>query len=99
MPTNAVENEKYRSAIKSLSVGTISSGAALDLNDINQEGKYVRFSNGQPATWLNWYSGEPSNSWGGEDYVAMYIVKSTPNDWNDYSAKELCVVVCEKECQ
>ena len=104
LPTNAIENEKYRLAVKSLisssnSKATTPYGVALDLNDIKKEGKYVRFSNGQSANWLNWYSGEPSNSWGGEDYVAMYLVKSTPNDWNDYSSMEYVVIVCEKNCQ
>ena len=99
LPTNAIENEKYRLAIKTLSIGTIASVVALDLNDIKQEGKYVRFSNGQPANWFNWYFGEPNNSWGGEDYVTMYLVKSTPNDWNDYSKYENVVIVCEQNCQ
>ena len=97
LPTNAIENEKYRLAIKTLS--TTASVVALDLNDIKQEGKYVRFSNGQPANWFNWYLGEPNNAWGGEDYVTMYLFKSTPNDWNDHSSMAYVVIVCEQNCQ
>ena len=95
LPTNDIENEKYRLAI--LSLGATSRGVALDLNDIRQENKFVRFSDGKSPSWYNWNPGEPNNSYGNEDYIALYLTR-TPKNWNDYHGNEYASIVCEKSC-
>ena len=94
LPTNAIENENYRLAM--ISLGGIKA-AALDLNDINQEGKYVKFSNGKSPNWFSWKPGEPNNSYGNEDYIAL-LLDPSPENWNDYNKKERVSIICEKKC-
>jgi autotransporter-associated beta strand protein len=53
------------------------------LNDRNSEGNYV-WSSGEPATYTNWYPGEP-NGLLGENYVHMYNFANGNFGWNDYS--------------
>ena len=94
LPTNAIENENYRLAM--ISLGGIKA-AALDLNDINQEGKYVKFSNGKSPSWFSWKPGEPNNSYGKEDYIAL-LLDPSPENWNDYNKNERVSIICEKKC-
>ena len=95
LPTNDKENEKYRLAFLSLGAKTI--GVALDLNDVKNEGNFVKFSDGQSPNWSNWYPGEPNNAYGNEDYGSLYL-KRFPKNWNDYNRAEWVSIVCEKGC-
>jgi hypothetical protein len=57
----------------------------IGLTDARVEGQY-RWLSGQPLTYTNWASGEPNNSQGGEDYVAMYYPgHSSQSKWNDWT--------------
>lgn len=54
----------------------------IGLNDAASEGTF-RWSSGQPVTYQNFYSGEPNNYEGGEDYVHIYNFSSGSWKWND----------------
>lgn len=55
-------------------------GAWIGLNDKTTPDTFV-WSDGTPVDYRNWASGEPNNSGGNEDSVALYHVAT----WNDYS--------------
>ncbi len=72
--------------VASLSTGNIYIG----LNDIASEGTF-EWVTGEPVTYTNWASLEPSNSLGNEDYTHI-----RPDDfWNDVSGAELYFNACE----
>jgi len=57
----------------------------IGLTDARVEGQY-RWVSGQTPAYTNWASGEPNNSQGGEDYVAMYYPgHSSQSKWNDWT--------------
>jgi len=57
-----------------------SSAYWIGLTDEQNEGEFI-WTSGEQVTYTNWSSGEPSNSWDGEDYVAMNW--GAEGEWND----------------
>lgn len=54
----------------------------IGLNDAETEG-VMRWSNGDPVTYVNWHPGEPNNFGGDEDYVHLYNFANGAFAWND----------------
>ncbi|NCR19957.1 MAG: hypothetical protein GPJ22_23555, partial [Microcystis aeruginosa LL13-03] len=54
----------------------------IGLNDATVEGNF-QWVNGEPVTYTNWYSGQPSNSGNIEDYAHLNF--SNPGRWNDFA--------------
>lgn len=57
----------------------------IGFTDVVQEGNWVWIS-GEPVTYTNWYSGEPNNTNGNEDWGYMYVNHVDPSPvgtWND----------------
>ena len=52
----------------------------MGFNDIAQEGNWV-WSSGEPVTYTNWNTGEPSNT-NGEDFGGFNITAA--HKWNDF---------------
>ncbi len=77
-------------AEQNLVAGLSSSNIYIGLNDVNQEGTF-EWVTGEPVTYTNWGSNEPSDSGAGEDYVH---IRST-NDWNDVDGDQAYLSVCE----
>lgn len=59
--------------------GSVGRRIWLGLNDSAVEGQFEWIS-GEPATYLNWSSGEPNDAGANEDYAEMLGV---PGTWND----------------
>jgi len=55
----------------------------IGLNDVALEGTFV-WSSGEPVTYTNWGTGEPTNSQGNEHYVAMNWGSNGNGVWNDF---------------
>ena len=53
----------------------------IGLNDVQSEGNFV-WSSGEAVSYTNWYSGEPSNSGGAENYTAINW-GGRVGSWND----------------
>ena len=96
LPTNTIENANYIVVFLQMSLGQVG-GVALDLNDVKTEGTWIKTSNGQKATWLNWAEGEPNN-WGRrEDYVVLNVRIPGEKNWNDARETSIVDVYCELE--
>ena len=55
----------------------------IGLNDTSLEGRFV-WSSGEQSTYRNWFSGEPNDFGGDEDFVHIYNFDSAYRAWNDY---------------
>ncbi|MEA2014215.1 MAG: DUF1566 domain-containing protein, partial [Thermodesulfobacteriota bacterium] len=67
--------------------------AWIGFTDSSWEGHW-RWVTGEPAVYTNWRSGEPNNSWGGED-CGEIISKSLPYTWNDNNCSRSQYYICE----
>lgn len=65
----------------------------IDLSDQATEGTFV-WSTGEPLSYTNWASGEPSNSSGNEDCVEF---RYSVNEWNDANCGNARPFMCEYE--
>ncbi len=83
---SAGENSFIRNAATAVGAGSYMIG----FTDQTIEGTFV-WSNGQPVTYTNWYSGEPNNV-NNEDYTQVY----TNGAWNDMSgiSRFVIEVIC-----
>jgi len=54
----------------------------IGFNDATVEGNF-QWVNGEPVTYTNWYSGQPNNYQGVEDYAHLNF--GSPGRWNDLS--------------
>ena len=75
--------------------GILSEYSWIGINDIDQEGKFVRSSDGLQVSYTNWGWGEPNNvnQWDGaygEDAVAIHPT----GEWNDASIYNEHKFVC-----
>jgi hypothetical protein len=68
----------------------LGAGPWMGLNDLTTEGDFV-WSNGEPADYLNWASGEPNDS-GGEDCAQA---RWSGDAWNDAVCGYANTFVCE----
>lgn len=65
---------------------TINATGWIGLNDVETEGTFV-WASGDPATYRNWNTGEPSGSeFGNEDFVQMLDTPGLEGLWNDINA-------------
>ena len=111
LPANQKENDDYLEAFEKLLETENTyyvSGVALGLSDRDNEGTFVKI--GQPQgegpfpdlpSWTNWdvKNKEPNDSYGGEDYVVMFIeppfyAPNATGRWNDYSGLDSFSVIC-----
>jgi hypothetical protein len=56
----------------------------IGLNDVALEGTFV-WANGEPLNFTNWVPGEPNNTGGNENFVAMYPIAFLGGQWNDFT--------------
>lgn len=52
------------------------------------------WTNGEPLTYTNWHSGEPSHSGGTEHYALMNW--ATPGEWNDGNSLASTIAIAER---
>lgn len=73
-------------------------GYMLGATDIEIEGRWLWISDGSPAIYTQWASGQPDNSTGvlesGEDCVGMMVGSNT---WNDIHCTHEAAYICEVE--
>ena len=62
-------------------------------NDLLKEGQWVWQQSGKIVIYTNWKSGEPGNSYGGEDCL-MYWTNNA--QWNDARCSNVHLYICEK---
>ena len=95
LPLSPKEDDQYEAAF--LELDSQASSAAIDLSDKELEGTWVRLSNGEKPSWLNWYPGEPNNI-NNEDYAVQYLKRSGTKTWNDHRSTQEVNVFCYMKC-
>ena len=64
----------------------------IGYTDEGTEGQWRWTGTGTPASYTNWYPGEPKNIIGNEDCAAIYV----HGQWNALPCSTNAVCVCEK---
>ena len=63
------------------------------MNDEKLEGNFVN-STDYKQNFTNWYSTEPDNNRGDQDYVAM----SPDGTWGDFQSSKWFSIICQHDC-
>ena len=78
-----IDSQAEQDFVAALAASSLPGGSAawIGLNDRKTEGAF-EWVEGSPASYSNWFSGEPNNS-GDEDCVELWVGSNAGGKWND----------------